>query len=123
MFVDQKTQGFGVADGVGGWAEHGIDSSAYSRELMRQAAAACARVRVGADTAESAKAILQMAWEATAVRGGSATAFVGFFSGSSLYTANLGDSGCIVLRPGQAGTYSVVRLLAYLHPIGVTDRR
>jgi hypothetical protein len=111
VFVDQTTLSFGVADGVGGWAEHGIDSSAYSRELMRQAAAACARVGVvGAVNADSAKAILQMAWEATTVRGGSATAFVGFFSGSTLYTANLGDSGCIVLRPGHTGAYSVVRI-------------
>ncbi|KDD72193.1 hypothetical protein H632_c3719p0, partial [Helicosporidium sp. ATCC 50920] len=37
----------GVADGVGGWAEVGVDPGLYSRELMRHAqeAAAASRVR------------------------------------------------------------------------------
>lgn len=33
-FICVDEQAIGVADGVGGWADHGIDSGLYSRELM-----------------------------------------------------------------------------------------
>ncbi|KAM3357713.1 hypothetical protein P3S68_020644 [Capsicum galapagoense] len=36
-FICAKEQMIGVADGVGGWAKKGIDSSEYSRELMKNA--------------------------------------------------------------------------------------
>ncbi|XP_015576562.1 probable protein phosphatase 2C 55 isoform X2 [Ricinus communis] len=33
-FICTDEQAIGVADGVGGWADHGVDSGKYSRELM-----------------------------------------------------------------------------------------
>lgn len=39
-FICTDEQAIGVADGVGGWAEYGIDSGLYSRELMSNSVSA-----------------------------------------------------------------------------------
>lgn len=39
-FICIDEQAIGVADGVGGWALHGIDAGEYARELMSNAAEA-----------------------------------------------------------------------------------
>ncbi|PNH10786.1 putative protein phosphatase 2C 55 [Tetrabaena socialis] len=87
----------GVADGVFMWREQGIDSGDFSRTLMRRAAASVAGgavdvVRVMADAAAGA---------AAAGVQGSSTACVVLVDqqAGQLYAANLGDSGCLLLRP------------------------
>lgn len=39
-FICADEQAIGVADGVGGWADYGIDSGQYSRELMSNSVSA-----------------------------------------------------------------------------------
>lgn len=34
-FLSPEYNAFGVADGVGGWAKHGVDAGRYARLLMR----------------------------------------------------------------------------------------
>lgn len=37
FFVSVCKRAVGVADGVGGWADYGVDSGKFSRELMNEA--------------------------------------------------------------------------------------
>lgn len=39
-FICADEQAVGVADGVGGWADYGIDAGQYSRELMSNSVSA-----------------------------------------------------------------------------------
>ena len=82
----------GVADGVGGWAELGIDSGKFSRELMEQ----CRRFheRGGIDDPQ---AVLCKAFDSTTSIGTS-TACLLTLHGDMLRAANVGDSSFILLR-------------------------
>ncbi|GIL80853.1 hypothetical protein Vretimale_9436 [Volvox reticuliferus] len=89
--------GLGVADGVFMWRELGIDSGDFSRALMRLArdsvlAGSVDVVRVMQDAASGALA---------AGVQGSSTACVVLVNQETgqLFAANLGDSGCLLLRP------------------------
>uniref|UniRef100_A0A914X569 Protein phosphatase n=1 Tax=Plectus sambesii TaxID=2011161 RepID=A0A914X569_9BILA len=107
----------GIADGVGGWRQHGIDPSIFSRSLMR----ACSNL-VDAGKFEPDKPALLLAaayrqlylnrmksierkekFDRKTTLIGSSTACVVALerSTSRLYTANLGDSGFIVMRGGR----------------------
>lgn len=46
-FIGDQGTAVGVADGVGGWAEVGVDPGLYSRELMGHAQVACNSVKAG----------------------------------------------------------------------------
>jgi len=84
----------GIADGVGGWEAHGIDSGLYSRSLMKYAG----------EMAESDPTPLNVLKGAHALCSsipGSSTACVLSVSGNQLEAANLGDSGFLVIRKGQ----------------------
>ncbi len=81
-----------VADGVGGWADIGIDAGQYSRELMSNAEECI--IRTG--TSDPAT-ILSEAFEGTKSEG-TCTACIISLDGDSLRAANLGDSGLMVLR-------------------------
>ncbi|WIA37811.1 hypothetical protein OEZ86_014673 [Tetradesmus obliquus] len=131
-FVSNISGGaIGVADGVGGWAESGVNPAEYSRTLMR---VACAYIE-GADTREVASGSVESACasmssmdggcspysstDAPAVvvdpraaldtahkltkKAGSATACVVQLcpEQKALIAANLGDSGFIVVRNGE----------------------
>lgn len=96
----------GVADGVGGWAEHGYDSSAISREIC-----SCMRDFVftscgGKSTPFTPKQLID--WGYTKVKKdeivkvGGTTAIVAHFApNGSLSVANLGDSWCGVFRESR----------------------
>eukprot|EP00199_Chlamydomonas_sp_CCMP681_P002432 CAMPEP_0119108012 /NCGR_PEP_ID=MMETSP1180-20130426/12991_1 /TAXON_ID=3052 ORGANISM="Chlamydomonas cf sp, Strain CCMP681" /NCGR_SAMPLE_ID=MMETSP1180 /ASSEMBLY_ACC=CAM_ASM_000741 /LENGTH=385 /DNA_ID=CAMNT_0007093571 /DNA_START=92 /DNA_END=1249 /DNA_ORIENTATION=- len=99
----------GVADGVGGWAESGVNPADYSRLLMK---IACAYLEGkdqfandGVDRHESPlidpRGALNAAHENTKVPG-SATACVMQLDPvtNTLEAANLGDSGFVVIRNG-----------------------
>lgn len=88
----------GVADGVGGWAEAGFDSSAISREL-------CANIKHFwlQDTSLAAVDYLDKSFSKIntdkIVKVGGTTACLGKFSpDGTLNIANLGDSWCGVFR-------------------------
>lgn len=105
LFVSENDvrghKAIGVADGVGGWAEAGYDSSAISREL-------CASMKNGfEDTSEPEslhpKQLLidsfEKVLESDNVFVGGTTACVGIFSPDyKLKIANLGDSWCGLFR-------------------------
>lgn len=134
----------GIADGVGGWSENGIDPALFSQSLMYYASQYAKRFHAcpdrieaeemqdsppsspldtpppspSSDTSPSVAAskaepgtpldILQHAYQSTQkekdVPAGSATAcFLTFDSSKGiLRSANLGDSGFLILRPGSS---------------------
>jgi protein phosphatase PTC7 len=88
----------GVADGVGGWAELGYDSSAISRELCNAMSEAFNK---NTET-PSPRALLDFAFDKIQkdgkVKVGGTTACLGIFDSHTLRVANLGDSWCGVFR-------------------------
>ena len=115
----QKKLRKGVADGVGGWGELGIDAGEYARSLMLNcrdaAASATAEARKkrggakGDDTKSSPlfvdpKAVLTVGHSRTTAQG-SATACVLSLDPRTgeLAAANLGDSGFVVVGGGGGG--------------------
>ncbi|KAI9189651.1 Protein phosphatase 2C 7 [Blastocladiella emersonii ATCC 22665] len=101
---------FGVADGVGGWADLGVDPSLFAWELMRNCRWAADRA-ADADAAKAPepRGVLSAAYarllEQRAVTAGSATAAVLSFDQRTglLRTANLGDSGYLIVGDGGRG--------------------
>eukprot|EP00798_Chlamydomonas_sp_ICE-L_P023519 gene23519-9042_t len=95
-FMSNTQRAVGVADGVGGWAEVGVDSGAYSRMLM----AAANKAFDSQPKALDPQAAMVKAHRETTVRG-SCTACILAINGTTLSASNLGDSGYLVMRKGQ----------------------
>lgn len=110
-FIASKnsTDVLGVADGVGGWRDIGVDPSKFSSYLMRT----CKRiVEQGINTEEGEKVnqktpveILRASYQSLLENKnqsliGSSTACIIVFNRESnyLHTANLGDSGFVIVR-------------------------
>lgn len=104
-----STDVLGVADGVGGWRDIGVDPSKFSSNLMRT----CKRVVEQGLTTEEGKTIdhktpieiLSASYQALLENKnqsliGSSTACIIVFNRESnyLHTANLGDSGFVIIR-------------------------
>ncbi|XP_038877284.1 probable protein phosphatase 2C 80 [Benincasa hispida] len=87
----------GVADGVGGWADVGIDAGKFARELMSNSINAI-QEQPG-DSVDPAK-VLEKAHSGTTAKG-SSTACIISLSEKGLHAINLGDSGFIVIRDGS----------------------
>eukprot|EP00095_Tigriopus_kingsejongensis_P002543 maker-scaffold344_size201325-snap-gene-1.25 protein:Tk02543 transcript:maker-scaffold344_size201325-snap-gene-1.25-mRNA-1 annotation:"phosphatase ptc7 homolog" len=94
----------GVADGVGGWRQYGVDPGLFSSHLMKN----CERlVKAGyLSSNQPAKLLAQGFREMKECRKqimGSSTACVCMLSHADrkLYTANIGDSGFLVVRRGE----------------------
>lgn len=95
-FICVDEQAIGVADGVGGWADLGVDAGQYARELMSNSVSAIqeepkglidpARVLVKAHSSTKAK--------------GSSTACIIALTERGIHAINLGDSGFIIVRDG-----------------------
>lgn len=94
-----------VADGVGGWAESGVDPARFSRELCRNIQSIFLAALARSDTSsphsvlnQPRELLLQAVGESR--EQGSSTAVVCMLDsqGSYLHTANLGDSGYMLLR-------------------------
>lgn len=93
--------GFGVADGVGGWASLGIDPSKYSKSLMKF----CQQeLRDRPDTVDPVE-ILQRAFDRVTQDQyqGSSTALVCTIVNDCLRLAYIGDSGLVVIRRSASG--------------------
>lgn len=98
-FADTCRRAFGVADGVGGWADSGVDPGEYSRCLLRYAHEAV----VSGDKKDSSDLQEALMFAANSLhesqlQGGS-TALLGQLNESTVSILNLGDSGAMVLRP------------------------
>ncbi|KAG6624837.1 probable protein phosphatase 2C 55 isoform X1 [Carya illinoinensis] len=89
-------QAIGVADGVGGWADLGVDSGLYSRELMSYSVTAVKEEPKGSiDPAR----VLEKAHSRTEAKG-SSTACIIALTDAGIHAVNLGDSGFMVVRDG-----------------------
>ncbi|GJM85608.1 hypothetical protein PR202_ga02076 [Eleusine coracana subsp. coracana] len=103
-FVHPKAGFAGVADGVGGYREYGVDAAAFARTLMTHARAGANPVKRGRITAPvTPYNLLQRAYMKAArarMQGGS-TAVIVSLHGKTLRWACIGDSGFAVLRAGK----------------------
>lgn len=104
FFISEDIKVMGVADGVGGWRESGIDPGEYSRSLMR---VACEffnsdQSKGRADNLEeTARAALGVAHQKTRMPGSSTACILALNpEQSAISAANLGDSGFVVIRNG-----------------------
>eukprot|EP00884_Botryococcus_braunii_P001554 jgi/Botrbrau1/1139/Bobra.0162s0030.1 len=96
-FVGEDGLSLGVADGVGGWADMGIDPGDYARLLMSNCKESAKRTP---PSSSAPVGILSDAHYRTNVPG-SATACVIVLDRENLQAANLGDSGFLVVRGSQ----------------------
>ncbi|GMR42310.1 hypothetical protein PMAYCL1PPCAC_12505, partial [Pristionchus mayeri] len=97
----KRTLVAGVADGVGGWRKYGIDPSQFSSRLMKECEK---RIQSGSFDPKRPEEIIAKAFKATSSPPhpiGSSTACLVVISDYSLYSANLGDSGFLVVRDGK----------------------
>jgi len=97
---------FGVADGVGGWSDSGIDPAHFSHGLCEHMASIALGVEKGSEGKLRARDLLQWGYDAVvdddAVVGGGSTACIAVGgSNGALQVANLGDSGFVQLRPNR----------------------
>ena len=103
-----------VADGVGGWANSGIDPANYSRKL-------CSLIAEMAGKADDAQLmnprdiIIQACDENKEI--GSSTCVIATLDRFApfLYTANLGDSGYLLLRKNGLDLVSIFRSREQTH--------
>ena len=101
-FASEVSSCIGVADGVGGWAEVGVDPGLYSRELMKRAQQFTEELPKGPGAPQDA---LEAAHAATQARGSSTACLVCLYKGQ-LHASNLGDSGFMVVRQGEVAFMS-----------------
>ncbi|KAM3341860.1 putative protein phosphatase 2C 55 isoform X1 [Capsicum galapagoense] len=96
-FICIDEQAIGIADGVGGWADVGVDAGEYSRELMSNSVMAIREEPKGlVDPAR----VLEKAYTCTRAKG-SSTACIIALTDEGLHAINIGDSGFMVVRDGS----------------------
>ncbi|CAI9281715.1 unnamed protein product [Lactuca saligna] len=95
-FICSDEQAIGVADGVGGWADLGIDAGKYARELMSNSVNAIQDEPKGS---VDPTRVLEKAYTNTKSKG-SSTACIIALTNQGLDAINLGDSGFMVVRDG-----------------------
>jgi hypothetical protein len=91
--ICDKRTAFALADGVGGWADEGVDAGLYSRALM----AGCKANLDSSNCISLAQALDASLAPAKLIKG-SSTAVLADIQGRTLTVLNVGDSGFIVLR-------------------------
>ncbi|WOH02936.1 hypothetical protein DCAR_0522326 [Daucus carota subsp. sativus] len=95
-FICSDEQAIGVADGVGGWADLGVNAGLYARELMSNSVAAIQDEPKGSIDPSR---VLEKAYSSTKARG-SSTACIIALTEQGIHAINLGDSGFMVVRDG-----------------------
>ncbi|KAE8655104.1 putative protein phosphatase 2C 80 [Hibiscus syriacus] len=104
-FICSNEEAIGVADGVGGWAEVGVDAGEFARELMSNSVAAIQDEPKGSiDPAR----VLEKAHSNMKSQGSSTACIIGLTE-EGIHAINLGDSGFIVVRDGSAVFHSPVQ--------------
>ncbi|CAF3726298.1 unnamed protein product [Adineta steineri] len=93
----------GVADGVGGWREHGIDPSLFSSSLMEACKSLVDNKLIDLNpvtlTELLSKGYQQLLENKQCIVGSSTACIVALHKEKSiLHTANLGDSGFVIIR-------------------------
>ncbi|KAG9651177.1 protein serine/threonine phosphatase 2C, partial [Aureobasidium melanogenum] len=110
---------FGLADGVGGWRDSGIDPGRYSHGLCRYMAQKTHRPETEGDL--KPRNLLQYGYEKVmsdrSIQAGGCTACIGAIEPSgALEVANLGDSGFLILAPGKVSFMSPAQTHAFNTP-------
>ncbi|KAG5050942.1 hypothetical protein JHK87_003140 [Glycine soja] len=95
-FICTDEQAIGVADGVGGWADVGVNAGLFAQELMSHSVRAIQEEPK--DSINPAR-VLEKAHSCTKAKG-SSTACIIALTNMGLHAINLGDSGFIVVRDG-----------------------
>ncbi|CAJ1930037.1 unnamed protein product [Sphenostylis stenocarpa] len=95
-FICTDEQAIGVADGVGGWADVGVNAGLFSRELISNSVRAIQEEPKGSFNPTR---VLEKAHSNTKAKG-SSTACIVALTDKGLHAINLGDSGFIVVRDG-----------------------
>ena len=95
---------FGLADGVGGWQDQGVDPSHFSHGLCRYMAEATYRPEN--ETSLRPVNVLQKGYDMVQadkkiVAGGSTASLATAQPDGQMEVANLGDSGFVILSPGK----------------------
>lgn len=127
-----ETRVVGVFDGVGGWAQYGVDPSEVSRAMMRAARSLTSDYegevigRYGEDPVKLLRATYDTAVRSGEARIGSTTACLLLLdSKGRIQSANLGDSGFIVLRrkPQEEidGLMENAKQPGKYHPLNIYD--
>lgn len=125
-FIAENRRAVGVADGVGGWAEVGVDAGAYARQLMNNAQLAAEESTSAAADAPAAdlspQEILEKAYSQVTARG-SCTACIVTLNRDTLLVSNIGDSGMLVMRAGKVAFHTPQQQHDFNFPyqIGATD--
>lgn len=105
-FICDEEQAIGVADGVGGWAEVGVNAGLFSRELMSYSVSAIQEQHKGSSI--DPLVVLEKAHSQTKAKG-SSTACIIVLKDKGLHAINLGDSGFTVVREGTTVFQSPVQ--------------
>lgn len=116
---DSKTTAFAIADGVGGWSDHGIDPADFSHGLCSYMAETA--LSWGPEERLSPRRLLEIGYEKTIqdpfIKAGGSTACVAVTEGDGrMRIANLGDSGFLQLRLGTVHHYSNPQTHAFNTP-------
>ncbi|KAK3713528.1 Protein phosphatase 2C 7 [Vermiconidia calcicola] len=112
---------FGVADGVGGWQDQGVDPSDFSHGLCGLMAGTAHIHEVDGRGPVRPQWLLQTAYDAVManprIMAGGSTATVATLDGEGeMETANLGDSGYLIFGPGKVAYRSAVQTHAFNTP-------
>ncbi|KAI1131268.1 protein serine/threonine phosphatase 2C [Nemania abortiva] len=109
---DTNAVAFGVADGVGGWEESGVDPADFAHSFCDyMASAAYEHKSDGSGTPLAPRALMQRGYDDVcrdrSIHAGGSTASIAIASeDGKLEVANLGDSGFVHLRLNAVHTYS-----------------
>lgn len=93
-FLSDDMKVIGIADGVGGWGDIGVDPALYSKSLMEGAKLCIESSPQNRDPVE----VMHEAYQYSSYVQGSSTCCIMVLDGIRLTAANLGDSGFMVIR-------------------------
>ncbi|KAF7534185.1 hypothetical protein G7Z17_g13397 [Cylindrodendrum hubeiense] len=118
---DSGSVAFGLADGVGGWVDSGVDPADFSHGFCDYMAIAAHEYKADSDPPLTARKLMQKGYDAIcqdrSLRAGGSTACVGIAGADgNLEVANLGDSGFLQLRLNGVHTYSEPQTHAFNTP-------
>ena len=119
---DSPDVAFGIADGVGGWADSGVDSADFAHGLCDYMAHAAYTYQPGEKSpAYTARTLMQRGYgdicQDDSVKAGGSTACVAIARGNGMLdVANLGDSGFVQLRLNAIHNYSEPQTHAFNTP-------
>jgi len=93
-FLSSDMKVIGVADGVGGWGDIGVDPALYSKSLMEGSKLYVDNPMTSRDPVE----IMSEGYQYSSYVQGSSTCCIITLEGTSVHAANLGDSGFMIIR-------------------------